>query len=76
MNSKLMLEGIKSGIESMGGQLSNVDDNFFYVTIVKGSELDDEVKIQRMKALIQRTFSGYGLKIKKVDSLKSFHANT
>lgn len=69
MNSSLMLKGIKSGIESMGGQLSNVDDNFFYVTIVKGSELDDEVKIQRMKALIQRAFSGYGLKIKKVDSL-------
>jgi hypothetical protein len=69
MKNKLLLSGIKSGIESMGGQLSNVDDNFFYVTIIKGSELDNEVKIQRMKGLIQRTFSGYGLKIKKVDSL-------
>lgn len=61
----LMVNGILQCIEKMGAELHKLDDNFLYIIIKTGSEIDDKEKLEMTKYALNDLI-GIGLKVKRV----------
>lgn len=66
--NRLLAEGVAIGLSDMGGKVVKYDDTHIFVLVKKGSELDDEGALSRLKEAFLK-MGKRGLKIKKVDKL-------
>lgn len=60
-----MIKGSIKGMELMGATFVKCDGFHLFFNIIKGSDIDDGVKLKRAKDTIFKT-TGLGLKIRKV----------
>lgn len=60
----MILQGMIKGIEMMGAKFIKTDDDFIYLEIPKGSEIDDDKKLNKAKYAFKKSY-GLGLKIKR-----------
>ena len=68
MEDLILLKGTILGMENMGAKFVGSDGCYVYFDIPKGSEIDDNEKLKRVKQPFEELF-GLGLKVRRVDVL-------